>query len=42
MDDIEHSEFIQNIIDNEKTIKKNLSSNKPLSKIINMMITPSN
>ena len=42
MDDIEHSEFIQNIMDNKEILKKILSSNKPLSKIINKMITSSN
>lgn len=42
MDDIEHLEFIQNIMDNQETLRKILSSNKPLSKIISETITHSN
>lgn len=42
MDNIEHSHFNQNIMDNLEIFKKNLSSNKPSSKIISEMITHSN
>lgn len=42
MDDIEHSQFIQNIMDNPEIFKNILSSNKPLFKIISEMITYSN
>ncbi len=38
MDDIEHSEFIQNIIDNPEIFKKILLSDKALSNMISDMI----
>jgi len=42
MDDIEHSEFIQNIMDNPEIFKKILQSDKALSNMISDMITHSN
>lgn len=38
MDDIEHLEFIQNIIDNPEIFKKILLSDKALSNMISDMI----
>jgi hypothetical protein len=38
MDDIEHSEFIQTIIDNPEILKKILQQDKALSNMISDMI----
>lgn len=38
MDDIEHSQFIQNIIDNPEIFKKILLADKALSNMISDMI----
>jgi len=38
MDDVEHSEFIQTIIDNPEILKKILQQDKALSNMISDMI----
>ena len=38
MDDVEHNEFIQNIINNPETFKKILEKDKALSNMISDMI----